>query len=108
MGKRFKGAVTSVGLAALQAELSQAPRPEVGEEARRDVIERYARFGKSNLPEVCNPRANESDQRKKVIYNTLDAAKAAALELQELGSHPMEPYVCHRSKHGHVHLRTMR
>ncbi|MEU3452284.1 hypothetical protein ABZ671_01500 [Micromonospora sp. NPDC006766] len=42
----------------------------------------------------------------KVIIDGLDNALALAKELQRLGSGPLEPYVCHRSRTGHYHLRT--
>lgn len=81
--------------------------------ARRAVVERYARKRRSGRVVLCTPAhaeraAGDARSAGKPIYDTTKDARAAAAEPVRLGSRPLEPYDCHRSKHGHVHLRTRR
>jgi hypothetical protein len=99
------------------------PRQDRGEHAvrderRADVVLRHARLTGRGRPTFCSPsRAEQTGSVRlrhgagtdgKVIYPTLDAAEAAARELEELGARRLRPYLCDRSRHGHFHLATDR
>ena len=50
---------------------------------------------------------NPIDTQNKIIYDTKEAAEAAAKAFAALdGDQPMEAYRCRRSRRGHCHLKT--
>ncbi len=78
------------------------------------VFLRYARLNpKTGRPLLCQPSRGEiaewtargwAELKEKIIFDSPDAARQAARELQALGAAPMRPYPCERSRHGHAHL----
>ncbi len=90
----------------------------VRDELRGEVVLRHARLTGRGRPTFCSPtRAEQAGAVRltsgrgtdgKVIYPTLEAAEAAARELEGLGSRSLRPYLCDRSRHGHYHLATCR
>lgn len=86
------------------------------------IVLRHARIATRNTGNAkkgqalkCNPTKDEREGRKrvrfaepKVIYDTLEAAEAAAAEMVEIGLSPQRAFECPRSKHGHHHLTTDR
>lgn len=100
-------------LAALEALERAANGETLSDAARRAVVERYARKRRNGRVVLCTPThaeraAGDAHSAGKPVYDTTEDARAAAAELVRLGSRPLEPYDCHRSQHGHVHLRTKR
>lgn len=80
------------------------------------IIRRYARKHTSGRLMRCKPsileRAGGKRREKegsdwKVIYDTEDAAKNCAIQIELRGGPKMRAYPCRRSRHGHYHL-TMR
>jgi hypothetical protein len=85
-----------------------------------EIAARHGRPGRHG-PVRCRPGAEELRERAqnitprtarerpgsdgKVIYDTREAADAAAAEFAADG-YPVRPYPCARSKHGHWHLTT--
>lgn len=104
--------------AAAEPEIAAAVRVphQVRDERRGDVVLRHARLTGRGRPTFCSPsRAEQSGVVElstgrgtdgKVIYPTLEAAEAAARELEGLGARRLRPYRCDRSRHGHFHLAT--
>lgn len=94
----------------------RAPKP-TPEEARREVLRRYARLYPSGSPQFCTPAQAEvagevafrttRGTTGKVIYPDWETAQQAATALQRLGARPMAVYRCGRSRHGHCHLKTI-
>lgn len=88
----------------------------VRDELRGEVVLRHARLTGRGRPTFCSPtRAEQSGAVRlprgrgtdgKVIYPTLEAAEAAARELEGLGARRLRPYLCARSRSGHFHLAT--
>lgn len=88
----------------------------VRDELRGEVVLRHARLTGRGRPTFCSPtRAEQTGAVRlavgrgtdgKVIYPTLEAAEAAARELESLGARQLRPYLCARSRHGHFHLAT--
>ncbi len=82
--------------------------------ARSEVLHRYARLTGNGRPIVCAPSQAElrgaviprqgRGSDGKVIYPSREAAEAAARELEQLGTRPLRPYLCGRSRRGHFHL----
>jgi hypothetical protein len=80
------------------------------------VIRRYARLLPNGNPTRCwpskaercgaAPRLMKSGTDDKVIYDTLDAATWAGMELGAICDTRFRPYPCARSRRGHYHLRT--
>lgn len=80
---------------------------------RQEILNRYARKFPSGRPMLCQPSRQEMlggevSGAFKVIYDSDKDAKDAARELCALGAPPMEPYPCPRSRHGHLHLKTIK
>ncbi|HLL69080.1 MAG TPA: hypothetical protein VK453_25695 [Micromonosporaceae bacterium] len=82
---------------------------------RTVVLRRYARLGSNGDPARCfpgwsehngiAPRVSHPGNDGKVIFNTKEAAEAAAGELARLpGGRPGHAYPCARSKRGHHHI----
>lgn len=105
----------------LTDELRPRPTPRTvhedqlrrGREARRKIIEKWARKRKSGRAIFCTPSEAELTAGKsipgwgtngKVIYDSVEIAEWAARELELLGCWAMRAYVCERSQHGHAHL----
>ncbi|WP_219417117.1 hypothetical protein [Pseudonocardia nigra] len=88
----------------------------VRDQARSEVLHRYARVTKNGRPIFCTPSRAEIEgsvfprQSRgtdgKVIYPTREAAEAAARELESLGARYLRSYRCGRSRGGHYHLTT--
>lgn len=81
-----------------------APKPTIPLQARiRPVLQRFARISRSGKPVICGaagtPRGNH-----KIVYDTVEQAVAAELELRRITGVQEYPYPCARSTHGHVHL----
>lgn len=84
--------------------------------ARGAVVARHARMQRNGRPVFCTPSRAELSGTValrqgrgtdgKVIYETREAAEAAARELEELGALAMRAYRCNRSRSGHYHLTT--
>lgn len=80
------------------------PRPGPPPSAARvAVMIRYARLSSTGKTMTCGPQYGA----RKVIFDTEEAAIAAAAELRTLGARPQEAYPCGRSKRGHYHLTTI-
>lgn len=104
----------------LDADARAKARDEaIAQRARRAVLRRHARLQPSGDPVFCTPSRDElaNDALRKAppgtdfrpIFDTHDAAEAAAREFEELGSRPLRPFVCPRSPHRHhLHLTTDR
>lgn len=91
--------------------------PELAQRLRNEVLDRYARKDEDGLVIRCRAPFSEYDTARslgkrprsflKVIYDSMDDALAAAVELERLGANPTVPYECHRSiRRKHLHLRT--
>jgi hypothetical protein len=88
----------------------------VRDQARAEVLCRYARLTRAGRPIFCRPSRAEIEGRVlprqgpgsdgKVIYATREDAEAAARELESLGARPLRSYPCGRSRGGHFHLTT--
>ncbi|WP_143172017.1 hypothetical protein [Pseudonocardia thermophila] len=84
--------------------------------ARGEVVARHARLQRNGRPVFCTPSRAELDGTValrqgrgtdgKIIYETREAAEAAARELEQLGARPLRAYRCNRSRRGHYHLTT--
>lgn len=82
---------------------------------RRDIIHRYCRLTPGGKPVFCNISVAEIARRARsgiarparqpIIYDTLEAARAAAAEMFELDGIQQRAYPCPRSHKGHFHLR---
>lgn len=75
----------------------------------RAVLVQYARLNSSGHPVRCRPTRTERAAGKtnpdgKVIFDRLDDAMAAAVELRRLTGQPKRAYRCNRSRHEHFHL----
>lgn len=96
---------------------SREPEARDTKRARRRIIARHARRGRRHEVLFCIPSkaelSGEAPRREtagsdgKVIFPDLEAAEAAARELEALGGGPQRAYVCSRSKTGHAHLTRM-
>lgn len=80
---------------------------------RMQIIRKYARRDHRGHVTFCQPKPGERKSGKttsagKPIYASVEVASRAAVELVTAGARRMEAYVCHRSKTGHAHLRTVR
>lgn len=83
---------------------------------RSEVLHRHARLGNGGRPIFCTPSRAElagvvalrqsRGTDGKVIYDTREAAEAAARELEALGARHLRSYLCGRSRSGHFHLAT--
>ncbi len=95
------------------------PRPrDTNWSARQEILRRHARLWKSTkrkgAPMVCIPSKEEKRLFRKspeandgkIIFDSREAAEAAARELEALGSKPMRSFACPRSKNDHFHLTT--
>lgn len=75
----------------------------------RAVLVRYARLNSAGHPVRCRPTREEKAAGKthpdgKVIFDRLDDAMTAAVELRQLTGEPKRAYRCTRSRHEHFHL----
>lgn len=82
-------------------------------EARRRILDRYARKLPNGRPMLCTPPRTELLAGSvpgafKVIFDCEQDAWDAARELCALGAPPMTPYTCPRSRRGHQHLKTIK
>lgn len=86
---------------------------ELQRRLRREITRRHARLTSSGLPKFCHGSTTERAQRAGVglkplpnliIYDTLEAAQAAADEMQKLDGRPQWAFPCPRSRSGHAHL----
>lgn len=81
------------------------------------VIRKYARMIDEDRYARCTPgfdewraahdrrgKTNEPHSASKAIYDSREAAEAAAAELTAIDGWPLYAYPCERSKHGHYHL----
>lgn len=109
---RGRGAAPLRSLAAIARQIGEKAEARKREE-RRKIIERYARKKPDGSPMLCKPSKQEKAEGSthselKIIYDTETDARKAARELRKLGARPMAPYPCPRSRHGHLHLRTIK
>ncbi|BCK58365.1 hypothetical protein [Nocardia wallacei] len=77
--------------------------------AIRAVLVQYARLNSAGHPVRCRPSRAERTAGKthpdgKVIFDRLDDAMSAAIELQQLTGEAKRAYRCNRSRHEHFHL----
>lgn len=78
------------------------PKPTMPHAARRMVVlRRHARPSRNGQPETCR-----QGKKLKVIFDTREAAEAAAVELLEADPTTRQQYAypCPLSRHGHHHL----
>lgn len=96
------------------AQLSQAlGRTAEHEAARRLICEKYGRKRPNGRVILCSPSQRELLGGRvpgafKIIFDSEEDARNAASELSALGAPPMTPYLCPRSRRGHLHLKTLR
>lgn len=86
----------------------------------RAITKRHARLVKGRgvytFPMRCQPSRDPAVARErgglgsagKVIYDTREAAEAAAREIERIVPERLYAYECPRSSHGHHHLTTRR
>lgn len=114
--------IRPVVLRRVPAPVSEEPAQDATEvqgirdQARSEVLHRYARLTTSGRPVFCTPSQAEiagvvalrqgRGTDGKVIYDTRETAEAAARELETLGARALRSYVCGRSRSGHFHLAT--
>lgn len=77
------------------------------------ILHKWARLSPNGRPIRCGiPRVEIEDRERrrlprlkpKVIFDTIEKARAAEKELRANGARPQRAYVCPRSGTGHAHL----
>lgn len=97
-------------------EAPEELHPGIRDAARSAVLHEHARLTSRGRPVFCTPSREEiagvvalrqgRGTDGKVIYDTREAAEAAARGLETLGSRALRSYRCGRSRSGHFHLAT--
>lgn len=91
----------------------QREREGTQRDARMAVVRRYARLSVQGFPVKCRASDKENQGRvsetdwyadDRVIYDSVQIAWQAAVELEMLGAPRLRARECERSRHGHAHL----